>query len=343
MHMIKTTLDVRKDIKKKALAPIYLLHGDEPFFIDELAHAFETEVLSEDQRSFNQFVLFGKDHTIASVVSYARRYPMMSDLQVIIVKEAVCLEAALKSKEEMKAYEEYCAHPTPSTILVFTLKTLLTDKSKLLGPLASHGVVVASKKISDDKVGAWLKDYLGQHSIQIQASSVELMVSYVGADLQRMAHEADKLIVNMPAGSEVGSEEVEKYIGISREYNYFEFQKAIMQRNVERAQKIAFYFADNTKQNPVAPMLIMLFNFFAKVLQAHDLGAMSDGEIAKVLGINPYFVRDYQTAKRNYPLGKVVRVIEAIKNADLKVKGVLGHAQTDREIILDLSFEILHL
>ena len=189
--MIKTTLEVRKDIKKKAFAPIYLLHGDEPFFIDELVHAFETEVLSEDQRSFNQFVLFGKDHTIGSVVSHARRYPMMSELQVIIVKEAVCLEAALKSKEEMKAFEDYCARPTPSTILVFALKTLLTDKSKLLAPFAAHGVVVASKKISDDKLGAWLKNYLGQHSIRIQPTSLEMMVSFVGADLQRMAHEAD--------------------------------------------------------------------------------------------------------------------------------------------------------
>jgi len=188
-----------------------------------------------------------------------------------------------------------------------------------------------------------LKDYLGQHSIRIQPTSLEMMVSFVGADLQRMAHEADKLIVNVPAGSEVGAEEVEKYIGISREYNYFEYQKAIMQRNVERAQKIAFYFADHTKQHPVPLILIMLFNFFAKVLQAHDLGAMSDGEIARVMGISPFKVGDYLTAKRNYPLGKVVRVIEAIKNADLKVKGVIGHAQTDREIILDLSFEILHL
>ena len=355
--MQKTTTEVLKDIHKNSLSPIYLLHGDEHFFIDQLTDAFEAGILSEDQKSFNQFVLYGKDQTMASVVSYARRFPMMAEKQVIIVKEAIFLEALAKGKtdtksegnskekgnEEWKAFEDYCKNPTPSTLLVFTIKNLLTDKSKLFPPLASHGVIVTSKKISDDKVGQWLKDYLAQHNLLIQTVSLELMVTNVGADLQRMAHEADKLIINVPAGSEVGIEEVEKYVGISREYNYFEFQKALMQRNIEKAQKIAFYFAENSKQNPIAPMLIMLFNFFAKVLQTHDMGAVSDAEMAKVLGINPYFVRDYLTAKRNYPLGKVVRVIEAIKNADLKMKGVIGQQTTDREIILDLSFEILHL
>jgi DNA polymerase-3 subunit delta len=355
--MQKTTTEVLKDIQKNSLSPIYLLHGDEHFFIDQLTDAFEAGILSEDQKSFNQFILYGKDQTMASVVSYARRFPMMAEKQVIIVKEAVFLEALAKGKsdsksesspkdkgnEEWKIFEDYCKSPTPSTVLVFTIKNLLTDKSKLFIPLASHGVIVTSKKISDDKVGVWLKDYLAQQNLRIQPESLELMVSNVGADLQRMAHEADKLIINVPAGAEVGIEEVEKFVGISREYNYFEFQKALMQRNVEKAQKIAFYFAENSKQNPIAPMLIMLFNFFAKVLQTHDMAAVSDSEMAKILGINPYFVRDYLTAKRNYPLGKVVRVIEAIKNADLKMKGVIGQQTTDREIILDLSFEILHL
>jgi DNA polymerase-3 subunit delta len=169
------------------------------------------------------------------------------------------------------------------------------------------------------------------------------MVSFVGADLQRMAHEADKLVVNLPQGAEVGAEEIERFIGISREYNIFEFQNALSSRNIAKAQKIAFYFAENTKQNPVPPMLIMLFNYFMKVLQVHDMGSMSDAEIAKQIGVNPYFVRDYMNAKRNYPLSKVVRVLEAIKNADLKVKGVIGQAVSERDIILDLSFEILHL
>jgi DNA polymerase-3 subunit delta len=355
--MQKTTTEVLKDIEKNSLSPVYLLHGDEHFFIDQLTEAFEAGILSEDQKSFNQFVLYGKDQTMASVVSYARRFPMMAEKQVIIVKEATFLEALAKGKtetkleanskergnEEWKAFEDYCKNPTPSTLLVFTIKNLLSDKSKLFTPLASHGVIVASKKISDDKLGLWLKDYLAKHQVRIQAESLELMVANVGADLQRMAHEADKLIINVAAGSEVGMDEVEKFVGISREYNYFEFQKALMQRNVEKAQKIAFYFAENSKQNPIAPMLIMLFNFFAKVLQTHDMGSISDSEMAKVLGINPYFVRDYLTAKRNYPLGKVVKVIEAIKNADLKMKGVIGQQVTDREIILDLSFEILHL
>ncbi|RXK52407.1 DNA polymerase III subunit delta [Aquirufa rosea] len=349
--MQKSVQDVLKDIKQNKLAPIYLIHGDEPFFIDQLVEAFENQVLSPDQQSFNQFVMYGKDQTLGDVLTYARRFPMMSDKQVIIVKEAVFLDAMAKGKadakdksnSDWKAWVDYCERPTESTLLVLTLKTLLTDKSKILPPLDKKGVVVSSKKISEDRLGMWLKDYLGSHQLPIQANAQELMVSYVGTDLKRMAHEADKLIVNVPKGKEIGLDEVEKFVGISREYNYFEFQKAIVQRNADRGQKIAFYFADNTKQNPAAPMLIMLFNFFAKVLQVHDLGALSENEIASTIGVNPYFVKDYTLAKRNYPLGKVVRILEAIKNADLRVKGVIGSGDPEREIILDLSFEIFNL
>lgn len=346
--MQKSPQDVLKDIKAKKFAPIYVIHGDEPFFIDQVADALEDGILREDEKSFNQFVLFGKDQTMGSVISYARRYPMMAERQVIIVKEASFLEALAKGKEvkgndDLKAWEDYCARPTDSTVLIFTIKNLVAEKAKVLSLADKLGVIVCSKKIKEDKVGAWLKDYLAQKGLTIQAASVELMVSFVGADLQRMAHEADKLVINLPHGSEVGAEEIERFIGISREYNIFEFQNALSSRNITKAQKIAFYFAENTKQNPVPPMLIMLFNYFMKVLQVHDLGSMSDAEIAKNIGVNPYFVRDYLNAKRNYSLAKVVRILEAIKNADLKVKGVIGHAVSEREIILDLSFEILHL
>jgi DNA polymerase-3 subunit delta len=346
--MQKTPQDVLKDIKAKKFAPIYVLHGDEPYFIDQVADALEVGILREDEKSFNQFVLFGKDQTMGSVISYARRYPMMAERQVIIVKEASFLEALAKGKEskgndDLKAWEDYCMNPTASTILIFTIKNLVAEKAKILALADKNGVIVCSKKIKEDKAGIWLKDYLSQKGLRIQASSVELMVSFVGVDLQRMAHEADKLAVNLPQGAEVGAEEIEQYIGISREYNIFEFQQALSNRNVAKAQKIAFYFAANTKQNPVPPMLIMLFNYFMKVLQVHDLGSLPDADIAKQLGVNPYFVRDYINAKRNYPLAKVVRVLEAIKNADLKVKGVIGQMASEREIILDLSFEILHL
>ncbi|MHA8049739.1 DNA polymerase III subunit delta [Aquirufa sp. ROCK-SH2] len=348
--MIKSAQEVLKDIKQNKLAPIYLIHGDEPFFIDQLTESFEKNVLSPDEQSFNQFILFGKDHSMGSVVSYARRFPMMAEKQVIIVKEATFLEnlgkgkapAKDKTDDEWKAFEDYCQNPTPSTLLVFTIKNLLTDKSRILTPLVKHGIIVASKKITDDKVAQWLKDYLATAQLTMKADTLEMMVTYVGSDLKRMAFEADKLIINLPAGTEVGSAEVEKYIGISRDYNYFEFQKAVIQKNIEKAQKIAFYFADNSKQNPVAPMIVLLYNFFSKVLQVHDLGNISENEIARETGINPYFLRDYVAAKRNYSLGKVVRILEELKNADLKMKGVIGQGVSDRDIILDLSFMILH-
>ncbi len=346
--MQKSIQEVLKDIKAKKYAPIYVLHGDESFYIDQIADAFENQVLTESEKSFNQFVLFGKDQTMGSVISYARRYPMMAEKQVIIVKEASFLEALAKGKEakgseDMKAWEDYCARPTDSTLLVFTIKGLLNEKAKILTLLDKTGVVVYSKKVKDGQVSAWLKDYLAQHKLGIQVASLELMVSYVGTDLQRMSHEADKLIVNCPAGTEVGPEEVEKFVGISREYNVFEYQAALMQRNVAKAQKIAFYLADNTKQNPLPILLATLFGTFCKVLIAHDLGSVSDNELAKEIGVSPYYVGDYVTARRNYPIAKVVRMLESIKNADLKFKGILGAAESDRDILMDLSFELLHL
>ncbi len=347
--MNKSAQEVLKDIQSNKLAPIYVLHGDEPFFIDLLTDAFENKVLSEDQKGFNQFVFYGKDHTLAAILSNARRFPMMSDRQVILVKEATFLESIGKSKSEgkekgiddFKLWEEYVKNPMPSTLLVLTLKSALSDKSKVMQTLEKTAVVVNSPRIKEDKVGVWLKDYLGQHQLTIRPETLELMVSFVGTDLKRIAFEADKLIINLEKGSEVGSAEVEKYIGISKEYNYFEFQKALAVRDVAKAQKIAFHFANNSKQNPLPMALIQLFNFFAKVLQVHGLGYLSDGEIAKEIEVNPYFVRDYTTAKKNYSLGKVVQIIEEIKNTDLKFKGINGSA-TESSLWLDLTFAILH-
>lgn len=347
--MNKSAQEVLKDIQANKLAPIYLLHGDEPFFIDQLTEAFENKVLREDEKGFNQFVFYGKDQTLAAILSNARRFPMMAERQVILVKEASFLENLGKSKsdakdkgiDDMKLWEEYVKNPMPSTLLVLTLKTSLTDKAKVLQTLDRAGVVVHSPKVKEDKVGLWLKDYLAQHQLSIRPETLELMVSFVGTDLKRIAFEADKLIINLPKGAEVGSAEVEKYIGISKEYNYFEFQKALAVRDLAKAQKIAFHFANNVKQNSIAPALIQLFNFFAKVLQVHHLGYLSDQEIAKEIEVNPYFVRDYLTAKKNYSLGKVVNILEEIKNTDLKFKGILGNP-SESSLWLDLTFSILH-
>lgn len=347
--MNKSAQEVLKDIEAKKMAPIYVLHGDEPFFIDMLTDAFETKVLSEDERGFNQFVFYGKDQTLPGILSNARRFPMMAERQVVVVKEAAFLENLGKSKSEakekgiddFKLWEEYVKNPMPSTLLIFTIKSSLTDKSKVLQTLDRTGVVVHSPRIKEDKVGQWLKDYLGQNGLSVRPDTLELMVSFVGTDLKRIAFEADKLIVNLPKGAEVGASEVERYIGISKEYNYFEFQKAIATKDVAKAQKIAFHFSRNVKQNPLPMALIQLFNFFSKVLQVHGLGYLSDQEIAKEIEVNPYFVRDFTTAKKNYSLGKVALIIEEIKNTDLKFKGI-NASVSEADLWVDLTFFILH-
>ncbi|MEY2792994.1 MAG: DNA-directed polymerase, partial [Bacteroidota bacterium] len=205
--MNKSAQEVLKDIQTNKLAPIYVIHGDEPFFIDLLTEAFENKVLSEDQKGFNQFVFYGKDQTLPAILSNARRFPMMSERQVIIVKEASFLENLGKSKgegkekgtEDFKLWEEYVKNPMTSTLFILTLKSSLSDKSKVLQTLEKTGVVVHSARIKEDKVGSWLKEYLSQHQLTIRPETLELMVSFVGTDLKRIAFEADKLIINLPA------------------------------------------------------------------------------------------------------------------------------------------------
>ncbi|RVU26540.1 DNA polymerase III subunit delta [Sandaracinomonas limnophila] len=347
--MNKSPQEVLKDIKSKNLAPIYIIHGDEPYFIDLLTDSFEANVLDESEKGFNQFIFYGKDQTLAAILSNARRFPMMAERQVILVKEASFLESIGKGKsdskdkgiDDLKLWEEYLKNPMPSTLLVFTVKTALTDKAKIFSSVKNQAVVVSSPKVKEDKVAAWLKDYLLQNGLQINPETLDLMVSFVGTDLKRIAFEADKLIINLPKNTVVGSEEVEKYIGLSKEYNYFELQKAIAYKDVAKASKIAFHFAQQVKQNPIAPCLIQLFNFFTKVLLAHDAGNVSDSELAREIEVNPYFVRDYVIARKNYSLPKVVQILEQIKNADLKFKGILGNP-SEADLWLDLSFAILH-
>jgi DNA polymerase III subunit delta len=339
--MSKNATEVLKDLKKKHFSPLYLLHGDEPFYIDKVADFIEDNALSPGDRSFNQFVFFGKDLTIPALLSHAKRFPMMAERQLILVKEAQQLQG-LDQKEMQVALENYTKNPLSSTILVLVFKTAADERKAWVKAFDKAGVMMPSKKLYDNKVPDWILEYCHEAGQKISRKAIEMLCENVGSDLKRLASEIDKIIINLKIGEEINAEAVEKYVGISKEYNYFEFQKAIINKDVLRANQIVNFFAANPKDNPLAPIVILLFNFFSKVLLTHATPDKSERNLASVLGVNPFFTKDYALAVRNYPLAKVVQIIGEIKKLDLKSKGVESGSLSDGDALREMTFKLLH-
>jgi DNA polymerase III subunit delta len=336
-----TTNDLLKEIKQRKFAPVYLLHGDEPFYIDKIQEAIEEKALPEHEKSFNQFVLYGKDVNVPTVLSYAKRFPMMSEKTVVIVKEAQDMQG-LDTKDTARFLEEYCQNPLNSTILVLCYKKNLEGSKPWAKAAGQKGIVFQSKKMYDNQLPDWILNYCHDSGTKISPKAIQMLVEFVGNDLKRLASELEKIVLNLPIGQEVTAATIEKYVGVSKEYNYFEYQKALIVRDVLKANKIAQYFSSNTKENPLPPMLILLYNFFSKVLVVHATPDKTDKNIAATLGVNPYFAKDYTLAIRNYPLGKVVQIIKDIRMTDLKSKGVEAGSISESDLLKELTFRILH-
>lgn len=330
-----------KDIKKKQFAPVYLLHGDEPFYIEKLADEIENSALEPADRSFNQNIFFGKDIAVGTLISAARGFPMMGGLQVIIVKEAQQMQG-FDNKENAKFFEQYFQNPQPSTLLVLCFNDPIDERKTWVKALVNKGVIFSSKKMYDSKLPEWVVEYCHSNQLKISHKAVQLLIDFIGNDLSRMASEIDKLLVNLKVGEEISAITIEKYVGISKEYNIFEFQKALIQKDVLKANTIANYFAKNQKQNPLPATLILVYGLFCKLLLAHISPDKSEKGLAQVLGVNPYFVKDYLLAIRNYSFAKTYEVIHYIKMAELHSKGIESGSNDEKSILNELIFKILH-
>lgn len=328
--------NILEDLKKKIYHPIYFLHGEEPYFIDVISDYIEENVLSDMEKEFNQTVVYGKDINVDTIISYAKRFPMMSNYQVIIVKEAQDLDRI----EELEPYVE---NPMPSTILVFGHKYSKADRRKsVFKKIESKGILFESAKLYDDKIPAWISGYLQNRGYSISPKASVLLTEFLGNDLSRIVNETGKLIINLPAGSLIPEEYIEKNIGISKDYNVFELQKAIGSRDILKANRIIFHFGFNPKENPILKVLPILYGFFSKLLIYHSLQDKSRSSISSALGINPFFVNDYQQAASNFPPAKVISVISVLREYDMKAKGVDSVNVTDGELMKEMLFRILH-
>lgn len=339
--------DLIKNLKNRQFKPIYLLHGEESYYIDKISDFIEENVLTDAERGFNQTVFYGKDSDIMSIINAAKRYPMMSEYQVILVKEAQELKWGKDGEDDKKAPDPllaYFENPLPSTILVFCFRHAKFDKrKKTYKAIEKTGVVFESASLNDSKISVWIESFVREKGYKIQAQASALMAEYLGNDLSKVSNELEKLMLNVKAGQEINTDDIQNNIGISKDYNVFELQHAIARKDAFKANQIINYFADNPKNNPIFLVLGNLNSYFSKILRVHYATDRSPQGLAKELGIGPYFVKDYEQAARVYNKEKLFRIISYLRECDLKVKGVDASGNTEQgDIMKELLFKILH-
>ncbi|KGE15700.1 DNA polymerase III subunit delta [Sphingobacterium deserti] len=328
------------DIKKRKFSPVYLLHGDESYYIDLITDSLENKVLTDAQKGFDQTILYGKDSTIINIVNAAKRYPMMSDHQLIIIKEA----QDLKWKSEEELLLKYLEHLTPSTILVIAYKYGKFDKrKKIYKAFEKAGVVIESAKLYDNKIGEWIVDQFRSADRNIHPQAAAMMADYLGTDLSKIANEIDKLLLNVPKHQEVQALHIEQNIGISKDFNVFELQSALAKRNTVRAIQIVDYFVANPKSNPLPMVIGNLGTYFTKILKYHYLPDKSPQVAAKQLGVHTFFLKEYEAAARNFNRKKTFSIIHHLSVYDLKTKGMdVGPFTDSGDILRELIFKILN-
>lgn len=337
-----TADEILQKLKLKQYAPIYFLQGEEPYFIDLIANYIEANVLSEGEKGFNQVVMYGKDVDAGTILMQAKRYPMMAERQVVIVKEAQAV-ADIDKEAGIKQLEAYFKNPMPSTILVFCYKHKVLDGRKAFAKTVSkHAVLLTTKKLYDNQVPAWINGYLKQRNLAISPRAVMMLSEYIGADIARLANEIDKLVLNLKPGHTIDEHLVQENVGISKDYNIFELQTALIHQDVLKANRIVNYFEANPKSNPLIPNITLLFSFFAKLLALHASPDKSEAAISRSLGNRSFLVKEYVQAMRVYNYGRVVQNIQFLRQADLQTKGIVGGALPDGEILRELVFKILH-
>jgi len=335
-NMAATYESIMSDLKAGKYANVYLLQGDEPYFIDQISGYIENNVLTPDERIFNQTIVYGKDTDVRNIDVMARRFPAMAKYQVVIVKEA----------QELKKIEDlvyYAQKPQKTTILVLCHKYKTLDKrKKLASQIEKCGVLFTSAKLYENKIPAWIDNYIKGLGLVSNPNSTRLLTEYLGTDLSKISNELDKLAIALPKGATVTPEIIQDNIGISKDYNNFELQNVIAHGNVEKAARIVAHFAKNQKDNPIVLTITSLYGFFSKMLIYWQYQGKDNATLAAAMGCNPYFLRDYQDAARTLSLPRVINAISLLREYDLKSKGV-GNVSTDGGALLqELVFKIMH-
>lgn len=324
------------DIKNGKIAPIYLLMGEEPYFVDKVADYIEDHLLHEDEKGFNQIIMYGRDTNVDEIVGNAKRYPMMAERQVVIVKEAQDLARTIDK------LSDYAENPQPTTVLVLCYKHKTLDKrKKVYKTIKKSGVILDSKKLYENQVSDWIVRNLKSRGLGISPKASQMLVEFLGTDLGKIDNELQKLQLVCEKGTEVTPELIEQNIGISKDFNNFELRKAVGLKDEIKAHRIINYFSQNPKDNPLVVTISLLFSYFSQLLQYHGLPDKSKMNVAKQLKVNPYFVNDYTLAARNYPMKKVSYAINVLQEADVKSKGVGAVNLSSGDLLKEVLVKIM--
>lgn len=338
MTKVFTYEEIVRDVKNGMYVPIYFLMGEEDYYIDRISEYIADRVLTEAEKEFNLTILYGADTDIATIINSAKRYPMMSKYQIVMVKEA----QNLKNLDELTYYLQ---KPLMSTILVFCYKHGVLDRrKKLAAEIEKAGILFESKKLKDAQLSGFISSYLKRKRVDIEPKASEMMAEFVGADLNRMAGELEKLVITLPDGcSRITPEQIERNIGISKDYNNFELRNALISKDVLKANLIVKYFNNNMKNNPLQVTLAVLFGFFSNLMLTYYAPGKSEQEIASFLGLrSPWQAKDYLAAMKKYSGVKVMQIIGEIRLCDAKSKGVKNSSVSDGDLLRELIYFIMH-
>jgi DNA polymerase-3 subunit delta len=330
--------NIISDLKNKIYKPIYLFFGEESYFIDELTNFISKNVLTESEKAFNQTVFYGKDANVVDVIEMARRYPMMSNIQVIIVKEA-------QEIKKFKDFEPYFLNPAKSTLLVFNFKQTKTidQRLKVNSLIAKHGVIFDSKKLYENQVYSWINATLKKDNLTIHPEALRLLYESIGSDLSRISNEIKKLTITLEPGvKQLTKDDVARNIGVHREFNIFELQKALGGKDKMKVYRIIDHFGKDPKNNPLIMTISRLFEYFSKLIVLHTLTDKSKNNVASKLGVSPYFVDEYFVALEKYPLSKLVAFVSYLRETDLKLKGIDSTMVPEADLSKELIYKILH-
>lgn len=330
--------DIARDIKNGKFAPVYLLMGEEDYYIDRISDYIVEKSLDENEREFNLTIMYGLDTDMANIVNNAKRYPMMSEHQVVVVKEA----------QNLRAWDDlsfYLQKPLASTILVFCYKHGTLDKrKKIVAEIDKTGVLFESKKLKEAMLPGFITAYMKRKKVEIEDKAAEMMADFVGNDLNRLAGELDKLVITLPKGqNRVTPTEIERNIGISKDYNNFELKSALITKDILKANKIVKYFNDNPKNNPLQPTLALLYNYFSNLMVAYYAPERTENGVAAYLGLkSTWQAKEYIAGMRAYTGMKVMNIITQIRLSDARSKGIGNVTLSQGEILRELVYFILH-
>lgn len=333
----QTLQSILAEVKAGNLKPVYFLMGDESYYIDMITESLMELLMTESEKEFDLAVVYGKDTDMRQVISLARQYPMMAKHRVVLVKEA-------QDIKDMETLSIYLEKPMQSTILIVNHKNGSLDKrKKLASELDKIGILYESKKLYDNELPGWIINYAKSKGLGIDDRTAELLAEYLGSDLGRIVGELEKLTITIPKGETIITPAlVERNIGISKEYNDFELQNAIVSKNILKANKIAVYYGKNPKANPLVKTVALLCGFFSNLMLYHYLVDKSSSAVASELGIAPFRVREFTEGAKNYNAQKTMNIISLFRTYDAKAKGFESKSIPDAELLKELLYKIMH-